>query len=420
LFETFLETKFYRLTDDIHKELTVMRLFWKLHIIICIIILSSVRLNAQDEKYVQEPVVFFPDFTVEYFHEIQTADDVVLPFIYNGYLYAFSLGQQLPLWRIFIGGDLTNPFIVNNGTLYLYDIYNRVYSIEITRGNVLWKVEIQSVIKGKPCIYNNLIIITTQEGTFYIINTDKGKIVYEYNGDGEINTGLNIYENLIIAPYKNGKIFAYDIDTKSVKWEFFSGGIISVSPVIKDGYMFFGAWDETFYALDVSTGTPLWVSYVGENISRDFIVFDNEIILFFSKGEILCLSRNDGEIKWVKYFGEIEFNYNYFAGINKFFIFIPDLIAVNTEDGASVFNYRERAFYFYKEMLFENMIEGERQLSDEDKIRLLTEKYFTVSNYPLLPPIITGELLIYFVADNSYFYVYNLKEDVFIVKYKLS
>ena len=71
-------------------------------------------------------------------------------------------------------------------------------------------------------------------------------------------------------------------------------------------------------------------------------------------------------------------------------------------------------------MLFENMIEGKHRLSDEDRIYLLSEKYFTVSNYPLLPPVLGESALVYFVTDDEYLYVYDLKDDFFIIKYKLS
>ncbi len=406
-----------------------MKSFVKALIILCCFLTVPLMLFAQDrrDKQIQQdrrdeqtPGSYFPDYQIEVFHDTATLEDVILPFIYNGYLYTFSLDKGLLLWRIFIGGDLANPFTVKDRNLYLYDIYNRVYSIDIVYGVIRWKIEIQNEIKGKISLYGNLLLVSTQWGYIYVMNAENGKTVYEFSGKEDINTSFQIYKNLMIVPHKNGKVTAYNMDTKSIEWVFYSGGIISVSPVIKDGHIYFGDWDDTFYALDALTGKPLWVSYVGENISRDFIVFDKEIILFFSKGQIICLAKDNGEIEWVKYFKNVEFSYNYFAGEDKFYIFTPDFIAIEPEDGQVIFNYRERAFNFYKEMLFENMIEGEHPLSAEDRIRFLSEIYFTVSNYPLLPPVKTERNLIYFVTDNSYFYVYDPGQDFFILKYKLN
>jgi len=71
-------------------------------------------------------------------------------------------------------------------------------------------------------------------------------------------------------------------------------------------------------------------------------------------------------------------------------------------------------------MMFENMVEGERLLSDNDKLRYLTEVYFTVSSYPVLPPHKNDSNLIYFVTDNSFFYLYDVEKDFYLLKYKLN
>ncbi len=363
---------------------------------------------------------YFPDYRIEVFHEASEPEGAILPFVYNGYLYTFSLEQRIPLWRIFIGGDLANPFTPKDRNLYIYDVFNRVYSIDSGKRKIEWRVDINNEIKGELRVYKNFVLVSTKQGRIYVINSEDGKIIHEYSGNEEINTSFKVYKNLMIVPYKNGKVVAYNIDTRRTEWEFYSNGIINVAPVIKDGLLFFGAWDRTFYALDVLSGELLWNSFVGENVSRDFIIFEHEIILFFSKGEIMCLKRDSGEIEWVKQFKNVDFNYNYFPGIEKFFIFIPDFIALSPRDGQVLFKYRERAHYFYKEMLFDNMVEGERLLSDNEKMRYLTEIYFTVSNYPVLPPRKNGNNLMYFVADNSFFYVYDVEKDFYLLKYKLN
>ena len=101
----------------------VMKLILKLYITISIVIISSFQLLAQDAEFEGESDTFFPDFSVEFLHDVKSEEEILLPFIYNGYLYLFSIDQKLPVWRIFIGGDLPNPFIVNNEAVYFYDIY---------------------------------------------------------------------------------------------------------------------------------------------------------------------------------------------------------------------------------------------------------------------------------------------------------
>jgi len=375
---------------------------------------------AQEIHQVNTPETLLPEFKVELLHPVDVEGDTLITFIYNGYIYAFSIKNEIPVWRMFIGGDLLNPFIREGDNIYFYDVYNRLYCVDLYKGKILWKYSVKDEIKGKPSFYRDYVLVSTQKGFIYGIDADTGNLHHQYTGKTEISTGIAIHNNLLIIPYKNGKIAAYDLQTRDERWVFISGGIITVSPVIKGDYLFFGSWDETFYALDVYTGKPLWVSYVGEDISREFLVFENEIILFFSAGEIMCLERADGEIRWVKYFKGVEFNYNYFPGINKFYIFTPDFLAVSKDDGSVIFNYRERAFNLYKEMLFRNMVEGVKPLSEKERAEILSEIYFTVSNYPLLPPEIVDNGIAYFIADDTNFYVYDINRDFFILKYKMS
>jgi outer membrane protein assembly factor BamB len=361
----------------------------------------------------------FPQYEVETLNRTDGESDTILPIVHEGSLFAFSLQHRVLLWRIFVGGDLLNPFTVREDTVYLYDIYNRIYAIDLSEGRLFWKRYVGSEIKGRLIIYEGFIIAPTLSGSIHFIDRSSGDVSFTYDGEGEINAGLNLHQNLIIVPYRNGRIVAYDIGTRSEAWVFKSGGLISVQPKIRDGQIYFGSWNDTFYALDVRTGKVRWSSYVGDTLTRDFMVFDGEIILFFSDGETVCLSRNGGEIKWVKYFKGVEFNYNYFAGNGKLYVFIPDFIALDPADGEMVLDYRERSFFMYKEMLFDNMIEGEHPISDEERVRLLSERYFTVSSYPYLPPALVQERYVYFITDSGYLYVYDLKQDFFDLKYQL-
>jgi outer membrane protein assembly factor BamB len=362
----------------------------------------------------------FPEYTVETFNRAGDEKETIIPLIFNGYLYSFSLSKKIPLWRIFIGGDLVNPFTVHENNVYFYDIFNRIYSIDLSDGHSFWRTYIANEIRGGILIYNDLLIVATLVGAIHVIDIDSGEVIFTYDGEGEINAGLKIYDNLIIVSYKNGKIITYDMDTRNERWSFSTRGLISVEPVIKDQYLYFGSWDNTFYALNIFTGEPIWVSYIGETVTRKFIVFEHEIILFFAEGEMVSLSRENGEIKWVKYLKNVDFNYNYFGGIDAVYVFIPDFVAISPISGNNIFNYRERSFFLYKEMLFDNMVEGKNPLTDEERIRLLREKYFTVNSYPYLPPVHIDSHYVYFVTETSYLFVYDLTLDFYILKFRMN
>ncbi len=380
----------------------------------------SAQVHNEKPLNAGEDESLFPEYEVEHLSEPPEGADTIFPVIFNGSLYSFSLGSSKPIWKIFIGGDLLNPFTVQNGDVYFYDIYNRLYAVDLRSGKVSWVSMIKEEIRGEPVIYGDYLIVSTFNGGIYVLIRSDGHLVYSYENEDEIIAGMNIYKNLLVVPFKSGKLVAYDMGSRKQQWSFGTNGIINVSPVVRDTSLYFGAWDGTFYALDVRTGKSKWIRYVGDNTTRDFLVFKNVIVLFFSKGEVVCLNRETGAIEWIKYFSGVDFNYNYFSGEKAMYVFLPDFTAFDPMNGGLLFDYRERAFNLYKEMLFDNMVEGKNPLSNEDRIGLLSDEFFSVDAFPYLPPARAGKNLVYFVTGNAYLYVYDLLKDFFILKYKMS
>lgn len=387
----------------------------------CLILIFSIltgTCSARDESFTLpafQPEVFIPEGELAE----KAKKDTYLPFVSNGYLYVFSMVHKAPIWRIFIGGDLQKPFIVLNDRIYFYDVYNRVYGVVINSSEIEWVTQIDGEIEGALIYHESYLLAGTQNGDVFLIDLESGSIIRKYSFNSELSTGVYLYQNIVILPFRNGRIVGYDIFSGDKLWEFSADGIIVSPPVIKYGVIYFGAWDENFYAIDIFNGKLIWSTYIGENIARDFLVFDENIVLFFSRGEVITLSRKTGEIIWVKYYRNVEFSYNYFRGNDKFFIFLPEVVAIDPSDGSILYRYEDRAFEMYKDALFDMMIEATEPLTEEKKARLLRDVYFNVSSYPLLPPLRYDELYTYFVAEDSYLYIFDMKKEFFVLKYSL-
>ena len=395
---------------------------WSFIIIIFVLMLAD-SLFSQTTDYIGKNLPAkekygFPTYNSEIINKYSIEDKNLLPFVYNGFIYTFSVDRKLLLWRFFIGGDLENPFTLNNNKLFFFDIYNRLYSVDLFDGKLKWVRDIDDEIIGRPYIINGTVVIATQNGSIRVFSEASGELLGKYNTKHEIAGGVNFYNDLIIVAFKEGIVNAYNIYTGEKVWQFTNTGFISVKPIIDEGKVFFGTWDNNFYSIDANSGKLLWINYIGSEVSRDFLVFKNSIILFLSGGEILALNKKNGLIEWVKYFKGIDFDYNYFKGIEKFYIFIPELIAYNPENGNVLFTYRERAYNLYKDMLFDNMVEGKHYIDEKEREKLLRDKYFVINNYPILPPV-RNRNLAYFVGEDSNLYIYDIDKDFFVLKYKL-
>ena len=75
--------------------------------LVCILLLY-LPVHAQDFSTTE----LFPNYEVETLHKTDESKDMVFPFIHKGSLYAFSLAYRIPIWKIFIGGDLLSPYTV--------------------------------------------------------------------------------------------------------------------------------------------------------------------------------------------------------------------------------------------------------------------------------------------------------------------
>ena len=121
-----------------------MKFSWKQYILALIFtFVSFLGVRAQEE--VQDGA-YFPVYEIELLNEVTVDEDLVFPLVYNGYIYTFSLKQKLPIWRLFIGGDIISPWIVKDDLIYFHDIYNRVYAVEIKSGTILWQLTIENEI----------------------------------------------------------------------------------------------------------------------------------------------------------------------------------------------------------------------------------------------------------------------------------
>lgn len=355
---------------------------------------------------------------VEHIHPPASEQGVFFPFVYNGYLYLFSMEDERPAWRIFIGGDLANPFLVSD-QVYFYDIYNRVYAVTKS-GTLRWATRLEHEIRGKPAMFGDLLIVATQRSGIFVLDPENGDVLYQGIARSENSTWAQVNGDRLIVSYKNGEVQSYRLPQGVEQWGFKAKGIVSVPPVVSSDLVYIGSWDAMMYALSLGSGEPQWRSFVGESVTREFLLFPDRVVLFFARGEVVCLNRWSGDVEWVKIIEQVDFNYNYFGSRDLLYLFTPELLALDPADGRIIFRYRERAFQMYKDMLFDNMVEGLYPLTENDKQKLLQTVYFSVEHYPYLPPEHAGESLVYFVTDEASLYIFDTEIERFVLKYDIN
>ena len=202
--------------------------------------LFSQTTNSVEKDIQSKGNYSFPANSSEIINKYSSQDKKLLPFVYNGFIYTFSVDRKLLLWKFFIGGDLENPFVLDNNQLFFFDIYNRLYSVDFIDGKLRWVKAIDNEIIGKPVIIKGSVVVITQNGRILVFSKSSGKLIELYDTKHEIAGGGNFYKDLMVVTFKEGMIIAYNIYTGKKVWQFINTGFISIKPIIDEGKLFFG------------------------------------------------------------------------------------------------------------------------------------------------------------------------------------
>ncbi|MBV0899440.1 MAG: PQQ-like beta-propeller repeat protein [Wolbachia endosymbiont of Fragariocoptes setiger] len=233
----------------------------------------------------------------------------------NGSLFSLNAENlELLNWK--------SPYLYNKkvGSMHLthykncilYSIDNILWALDARNGEVLWKRELQSPIKGKPVKFKNQLAVLTIDNYLYLLNFKNGDLVSSYyNGTNEIITlhsvsPVVVYDTLVV-PFSNGELIAFDKNGKTL-WSYkFSTNLIETqfSDIITTprviGNVLITANDTSIVALDVKSGTPLWSHLLKVKSLSNIGVLGqhNSIIVALDKNDrITALDAKNGEIVW--------------------------------------------------------------------------------------------------------------------------
>jgi outer membrane protein assembly factor BamB len=176
----------------------------------------------------------------------------------TGYLYAFTRGQVLFLWRIEVGECYSSPAI-SDGIIFVTS-YQDVYAIS-EDGVIIWHSSIYPDVfaENTVTISDDNIILYSITKTVYCFNKKTGELKWQkmiltptsYFGGGGVAVA---YGNVYVATF-DGEIIALDEQTGEEKWYIKINEGLS-QPAIADGKIF--VCSSKLRAIDVYTGDILW------------------------------------------------------------------------------------------------------------------------------------------------------------------
>ena len=213
--------------------------------------------------------------------------------------FTLTIGERTapPLQRIWTqnpGGGLgfNTPIIIDNkifiGTNDPHGLKeNHIVSLDMNTGEILWKTEVDSSIKGSLAYGNNVIAGNTLSGIIYGLNSEDGTILWQRKLIESDIYRVNLYSTPVIegnALYAGNRhrIIKLDLTSGNILWtndEYrlpdldFEGNYFpnySTLVVLQDKLIFNQAQDALRFlvGIDTLTGTVVWHLNGGRNITQ--------------------------------------------------------------------------------------------------------------------------------------------------------
>jgi outer membrane protein assembly factor BamB len=145
----------------------------------------------------------------------------------TSYLFVPSLNRHVYIVKL--DGTAVNPDgmaasdwvwtepAVKDGIAYFGDFSGKVYALNITSGQPVWKApyDAKSKVKASPTIVDNLLVVATREPRVHFLNLSDGslKAKFPIAGAGTVRAGITPYDSTPLVLTTSGKLFKADPKT---------------------------------------------------------------------------------------------------------------------------------------------------------------------------------------------------------------
>lgn len=233
----------------------------------------------------------------------------------NGSLFSLNAENlELLNWKLpsLYNKKVGSMYLTHYENCILFSIDNILWALDTKSGEVLWKRELQSPIKGKPVKFENQLAVLTIDNYLYLLNFKNGDLISSYhNGTNDIIarhsvSPVTVYDMLVV-PFSNGELIAFDKSGKTL-WSYkFSTNLIDTlfSDVIATpriiGNVLVTANDTSIVALNVKLGTLLWShSLKVKSLSNigGLGQYDSIIVALDKSNRIIAFDTKNGQVVW--------------------------------------------------------------------------------------------------------------------------
>ena len=237
----------------------------------------------------------------------------------NGFIHCVDTKTKETLFKVDIKIEGTKKYeVVRGGIAYFdnllafVDGYGQIKLFDTKDGSELWSTHIDYPILSPPLIYRGFLYFISSDNRIFSVNLSDGEINWSFQTISEDKKNLFTsspvaFENTIIAPFSNGELVAFIYDTGQPVWSENVSKIsmvsnfdikdISASPVISNNTIYSLSSNGKLVSVNAKSGQRNWA--IDLSGYRTPIVSGNQIYTINEDGKLICLDKDSSEIYWI-------------------------------------------------------------------------------------------------------------------------
>ena len=254
--------------------------------------------------------------------------NIIQPIYFNQYIcYLLSNGfleclDSLTKDRIFSidikPEDVEKYEVIRGGIAYFdgqitfADAYGQIILINAKSGAKIWSNKIDFPILSSPFIYRGYIYLISADNRIFSIDISNGEIDWSFQTISETKKNLYTsspvaYENTIIVPFSNGELISFIYNTGQPVWSENVSKIslvsnfdikdISASPIISDNTIYSVSTKGKLVSVNALSGKRNWSLEISGY--RTPIASGNQIYIINDEAQLICIDKESGDIYWI-------------------------------------------------------------------------------------------------------------------------
>ena len=225
-------------------------------------------------------------------------------------------------WSVSVGDIGTNenrlkldPFIKGNN-LFATSADGRIYAINKTTGDVLWKHDIGIGVSGSVAADEEMVVVSDENATLHALSSASGADLWTAQSTSEVLSNAAFSRDAIVVQSVDAKLQSFDRSTGAKKWTYSASQPAltlrgNASPVIDENAVIAAFDNGKIVAIDAATGILRWEERFiipdGRSelervvdVQEDPVVSGAHVYVGAYQGSVAALSVVTGDVLWDK------------------------------------------------------------------------------------------------------------------------